>query len=420
MNNLHKQNVNKVLLLNPPGRCLVGKDGNILERKHCHPPLGLAYLASNLLQNQYEVVVLDLLAEGYEQERVTQDFVYYGLSTEQAIQRIGIIDPDIIGVSILFSNLAQESFRLISSFKRAFPDKKIVLGGHHPSAMPREIMKNLDVDFVLTGEADYSLVKLCDGLNGKCMLEDVKGLFFRRNDGTVVDTMKNVEAIVVGKGFNYYGRAEGPNPDRLDALPLPAWHLFPMEKYWSSFVRQGGGDVQRERFAVMITSRGCPHSCYYCTSPLMGGVKGYRIRNIREVAREIRWLRDEYGIQEIQFLDDNFFIQKAQVKKLCRLITDEFVDMIFSVPAGTEVNVLDEEMLDLLAVSNFYRLTLAIETGNQELQNDLIDKCVDLSAVPLLIKKIRSRGIEVRAFFMIGFPGEKNHLSCIQHNMPLL
>ena len=118
---MHK--VHRVMLIQPPGRCLIGKDGTITERKHCHPPLGLAYLAAAAREAGYLVDVLDMLAEGYNKERYTEQFVYYGLDVEEALSRIKSADPDLIGISILFSNLAAESFRLVEAIKKRFPKK---------------------------------------------------------------------------------------------------------------------------------------------------------------------------------------------------------------------------------------------------------------------------------------------------------
>jgi len=398
--------VKKVLLINPPGRCLIGRDGKIIERKHCHPHLGLAYLAASLLKFNYQVEVIDMLAEGYEQERYTDHFVYYGLNFEETIERIRKSDPDMIGVSILFSNLAMEAYRFVNALKVAFPDKLIVLGGHHLSATPLHVMENPNVDYVMTGECDLTLVELCDAINGKGDIAAIRGLFWR-NEGQVIDNSAHRTPVVKGNDFKYFTREDNPNPQNVMELPFPAWHLLPMEKYMSSAVRSGAGDVQRERYAVMVSTRGCPHSCYYCTSPLMGGFKNYRRRTNEDVIKEIRWLKDEFGVEEVAFLDDNFFVSSPRVKQLCPMLAQEFPDMVFSVPAGAEVNALDEEMIILLGKANFRRLNLAIESGNQTIQNGLIDKKVKLERIPKVIENIRANGIEVRGMFMIGFPGEK-------------
>ena len=187
---------------------------------------------------------------------------------------------------------------------------------------------------------------------------------------------------------------------------MPAWHVLSMEAYWETDVRIGGGDVQRERYAVMMSTRGCPHVCYFCTSPLVSGFKGYRRRSNDSVIQEIRWLHDAFGVREIQFLDDNFYVSKPRVKALLKEVAAEFPDMVFGVPAGTEVNALDEEVIDLMAEANFYKALLAIEAGDPELQQSLIDKKVKVHRIPEVVSRLRGKGIETRALFMIGFPDE--------------
>ena len=123
---------------------------------------------------------------------------------------------------------------------------------------------------------------------------------------------------------------------------------------------------------------------------------------------EIRHNIDTYNVQEIQFLDDNFFVSKKRVKDLCKMIAEEFGDddVIFSVPAGTEVNAMDEEMVDLMAAANFHKVVLAIEAGDGSIQSKHVEKKVKLDRIPALVDYIKSRGMTVHCLFMIGFPDE--------------
>jgi len=398
--------IKKMLLINPPGKCLIRKiDGSIVERKHCQPPLGLAYLGASCMRAGYDMEVLDILAEGYESERLTEHFIIYGLDTPEVLERIRISNPDVIGVSILFSHLASECYAIIHAIREAFPHIRIVLGGHHPSSMPARVMENPDIDFVMIGECDHTLPQLLEALNGRFEFAAIRGLYYRE-DGKVLNTMAGVTPAVVGKEFNYYLRKDGPNPDDVDVLPYPAWDLLKMNLYWESEVRMGGGNVMRERYLPMVTTRGCPHTCFFCTSPLMGGYKGYRKRELDDVCAEIQHYVDRYQIQEIQFLDDNFFVSVSRVKELLARLAKEFPTIVFSVPAGTEANALDDEVIELMAKANFYRVFLALEAGDQTIQNEQIDKHVNLSRIPALVAKCKSVGLEVRGYFMLGFPNE--------------
>lgn len=396
---------NRILLINPPGRVYVLPDGTPAHRKHCTPPLGLAYLAANLLQNGYEVQVMDILAEGYKNEMFKNQSIRYGLSTEEILARIEKAKPDIIGISVLFSFLIMEVFELCKTIKEHFPEIPIVLGGQHPSGAPEDVMKCDSVDFVLVAEADQSVVLLLESLNGRLPRSEVPNLYFKEQ-GDIQNTRSKNTPIIQGSGWSYYNLSKANIPYKIDDLPFPAWDLFRLQDYWNSDVRIGGGDVIRKKHLVMITTRGCPYACYFCTSPLMSGYRGYRMRKNEEVVREIEWLVSRYGIEEIAFLDDNFFVSKPRVKKLLKLIAKKFPNMLFHVPGGTEVNALDHEMIDLLAEANFFKVLIAIEAADQGVQNSLIDKKVKVDRVPETIEYLKKKGIETRALFMIGFPGE--------------
>jgi anaerobic magnesium-protoporphyrin IX monomethyl ester cyclase len=401
-----QRRIKKVLLINPPGVVFLFPDGRPAHRKHCTPPLGLAYLASSARAAGFEVEVLDILAEGYafEELRESERVVVYGLPLDKVIERVRAAKPDIIGMSVLFSSSAAEALKICSAIKADMPDVPIVLGGQHPTGAPFEVMKDPSVDYVMLGEAENSFVALLSTLNATAPLDIVPSLVFR--EGDEVRNTQNAKPRYAGKGYNYYGMKDYNVPMQLDELPRPAWDLFPMDKYWNVDVRISGGDAAAERYAVMASTRGCPHVCYYCTSPLQSGFKGYRKRSNENVIEEIRWLVNDLKVSEVMFFDDNFFVSVPRAKELVRMIGENFPNTLFSVPGGTEVNALDEEMIDLLAAANFYKLTLNIESGNPELQAALIDKKVKLHRVPKLVDYLRTKGIETKAMLMIGFPGE--------------
>jgi len=399
-------NKNKVVLINPPGRILVKPDGTIGERKHCTPPLGLAYLAASVRKANYDVEAIDMLAEGYETERLRDQTIIYGLTTEETVERIRKANPIMVGIGILFSARAQEAFILGEAIRKKLPHIKLLYGGQHLSGMPLKSMEDYPfIDFIIQGEADESIVQLMDSLNERLPINQVTGLFHREN-GVVKDNMDSKKPVVVGEGWKYYGRKDAPIPHKIDELPFPAWDLFPMEKYWASEVRFGLGDITRERFAIVQSTRGCPHVCSFCTSPLLSGYKAYRKRSVDHVIREIHWLKKTYDIEEIQFMDDNFFVSVKRVKDLCKRLMKEFPDLVFSAPGGAEVNSLDDELIDLLAKTNFHKLMLAIEAGSEEIQEKRVDKRVKLSRVPHVIKTIRDKGMTTHGLFMIGFPDE--------------
>ena len=397
---------NKMMLLFPPGKVYVYPDGSPGARKHCSIPIGIAYLAANLRKYGYEACILDILVEGYSHEVYKEPFIVYGLPTEDVIARIRIEKPDIIGFSLMFSMLAEEAYAICAAIKEAFPDLPIVMGGQHASGAPFDVMKRESINYILHGEADNTIVHLMDALNGLRPMDSVRGLYYRHPNGRIADTMSVAKAAVEGKGWNYYDRRESPVPSDLDGLPYPAFDLMNMNAYWGAAVRTGGGDAIGERFGVMLASRGCPHVCTFCTSPLQSGYRFYRKREIKSVLDEIRWQVETFGVSEIQFVEDNFFVSKKYVKDLMRALAKEFPDIVFWNTSGVDVNALDKEMIDLMVDANFHRALLAIEAGDPKVQAERVDKKVKLERLPDLVEYMKDRGIDLKALYMIGFPGE--------------
>ncbi len=399
---------NKISLLFPPGKVWIRPDGTPAARKHCSPPIGLAYLASNLEKHKYKVQVIDALVDGFEDEIYEEPFIIYGLSPEKVAKKVKAFNPDVIGISVLFSMTISEVYKMCKALKKELPNTPILLGGQHPTGAPLDVMKRPYVDYVISGEAENTLIKFMEALNGKISFDEVKQLYYKKFNGEIIHTnsLTNVKPMVEGKGWNYYNRKDSAVPEDLDALPYPAWHLFNMEGYWKSNIRTGGGNAKTDRYAVMLSTRGCPHTCTFCTSPLASGYKAYRKRSNECVIDEIKWLKEKYGVGEIQFVEDNFFVSKKRAKSLMKDLAREFPDMYFQSTGGTEVNALDDEMIELMAKSNFYHAILAIEAGDPEVQKNSVDKEVKLDRLPHIIEKLKEHKIDTKALFMIGFPGE--------------
>lgn len=395
----------KVLLINPPGKIYIFPDGSPAHRKHCTPPLGLAYLAACAREAGHRVKVVDMLAEGYRKETIEGSFLIYGFDFSDIQDAIRDFDPDVIGISSLFSPAYPEVVKLVTRIREHFPAVRIVLGGQHPTGAPEEVMNDSDVDFILLGEADITFPQLLEHIAGVRKVGAVRALYYREGQ-TIRNTMEHIVPVVKGDGWNYFSRKDSAVPLDLDSLPLPAWDLFDMTCYWQADVRYGGGDVARDRFVVMATTRGCPHACTFCTSPLQSGYKAYRKRSIPKIMEEIAWLKNTYGIEEIHFVDDNFNVGKAHARELMRELKEKVSNTLFTATGGTEVNAVDAEIVDLMADAGFYKVQLAIEAGTEDIQSEHVDKKVKLGRIPEVIAMFRRRNIEVRGLFMIGFPRE--------------
>ena len=377
-----KKQIKKVMLINPPGKITLTEQGS-RERKLAVPSLGLSYLAA-VIEQKCEVQILDVLGEGYENERDFCGSILYGLSEEAIRNRIRSFNPDLVGVSCLFSNRGAEALNLCKIAREEAPTAHIVLGGQHPTGSPH-LIRNPDIDYIIYGEAENALVELIDCINA---------------DGN----LKNVSQIILEDHGNLF-RSNTYKLPAVDKLPYPAWHYLDLQKYWDIGLADYEVSEGVKKFMVMIASRGCPHACYFCTAPVMTDRK-YRQRSVEDVVSEIRHNRSTHGINEVHFWDDNFFINKKRTKELLRTLIREFPGMTFQVPSGSEINAIDEEIIDLMAGAGFKKLFMAVESPNEETQNDLIDKKVDLKRIGGLVEKLRSVGIISEGSFMIGFPTE--------------
>ncbi len=383
MHNLRSP-IKKVMLINPQGKITLTEHGS-RERKLAVPPLGLAYLAAQLRKFDFEVDILDTLIEGYEHEETFENTILYGLPEEKIRDRIRVFNPDMIGVSCLFSNRGREALRLCQIAKEEIPDAHVILGGQHPSGY-LSLVSNPFVDYLMYGEADDSLIELIEAINTKSDLKKVSQLVF------------------ADRGLVW--RSPKMRLPDVHALPLPAWDLIKLEKYWA--VGLADYEVKEEnekKFMVMISSRGCPHDCFFCTAPMMTD-RRYRQRTIPEIINEVSGYVDKYGTREIHFWDDNFFINKKRVKELLRELITKFPKLSFQVPSGSEINAVDEEVIDLMAQAGFKKLFMAVESPNEETQEDYVDKKVDLSRIKQLVTKLKQVGIISEGSFMVGFPHE--------------
>lgn len=219
----------KIMLINPPEKVRILKDGKPAHRKHCSPPLGMAYLTSSLLKNDYDVEVVDMLAEGYSKEKVVNEYIVYGLSNEDLVEKINKFKPDVIGISFMFTFTLSVVKDICKCIKDNF-DIPIILGGYHPSGSPHDCLKDKAVDYVMAGESDFTILEFMEYLNDERDIDDIQNLYYRK-DGEIIHTSRNKKAAKVGKQWAQYRPKVYGIPIKLDELELPAWDKFPMKAY---------------------------------------------------------------------------------------------------------------------------------------------------------------------------------------------
>ena len=371
----------KILLISPPYFLFTG------EPKWVSPPLGLAYMAAVLEGKGHELKIIDCALDGYDNEyKIDDEAAYYGLSIEKILEIVSDYSPSVIGISIMFSTLSQISDKICNAIRNKFPDIKIVIGGAHASVLVDELLNSSSVDFIIRGEGEYALSELLEHLSGARPIDKVRNLSWQDENGKVHSTPQ----VFI---------------EDLDRLPLPARHLLNIDAYIRIGKLQGFRQTQGSRATTMITSRGCPAKCVFCAiHPLWG--KKFRHHSPEYVLKELKYLRDKFGITHILFEDDNLTFSRDRALHIFQGMIDENLNLKWITPNGVALWRLDQSMLELMKKSGCIHLCLAFESGVQDTLTKIIKKPLRLDKIkdiPSICKKL---GIETTGFFVVGFPGE--------------
>lgn len=161
----------------------------------------------------------------------------------------------------------------------------------------------------------------------------------------------------------------------------------------------------KKRFSPIITSRGCPAKCTFCSAYKVWGNR-YRLRSVDNVIEEMRLLRDRYGVEELMFEDDNVTANPKRAKELFSRMIEEGFNFIWDTPNGVGVWSMDEEMLDLMKQSGCIKLNFPVESGSQYVLSNIIQKPLKLKKVVKLTEYCRKISLDYGMFLVIGMPGE--------------
>ena len=372
--------IKKVLLFVPPA--FTFKDNLDINPAL---PLGLGYIAAVLEQMGIEVKVFDCLAEGRKnRQELVEDTVRVGSSLKEIREEIANFNPDLVGVNCLFTRQRRNAHDIFKVTKEINRSILTVMGGAHPTVLPDLVLYDQNVDYVVLGEGERTIVKLIDSLEKGVSLENIDGLGYKKD--SLVKINKKQAFI-----------------DNLDSLPFPARHLFNMDKYFG--LKFSHGRRMHRSFSPIITSRGCPIGCVFCTAHYVWG-RRYRMRSPENVIVEMRELKNKYGIRELLIEDDNVTLDTKRAEILFDMMIKERFNFVWDTPNGVAAFALNEHLIDKMKASGCYRLNLAVESGSQRVLNEVIKKPLKLARVEQLIKYARSIDLDVGIFLIMGVPGE--------------
>jgi len=373
----------RVCLINPPRL-----HPKLWGKPNVFQPLGIAYVAA-VLERQHKVSIIDSPTEGWENLQQIDGTKYrVGLTNEETADRVRQWSPDVVGINIPFSGWSNGAFEVASIVKDIDKDIVTVLDGQHPSARPEECVADPNIDFAVIGEGEYTISELVNELEkgNSQNLEKIEGLAFLENGKTVITSPR-------------------PPIEDLDSLPFPARHLLPMDKYFADVKETPlRGEISKP-WTTMITTRGCPYDCVFCTVHIVMGKK-WRSRSPENVVDEIEHLIQTYRIRQIDFYDENMTLDKKRMENICDQIVERRLDIDWYTPNGVRADTLDENLLRKMKKSGCKRIRVAPESGVQRVVDQIVKKNQKLTEVEKAIVLAKKVGIKVGCFFVLGLIGE--------------
>jgi anaerobic magnesium-protoporphyrin IX monomethyl ester cyclase len=367
----------KVLLINPPQTHYKGSIAFDL-----HLPLGLMYVAA-MVRNICHVEIFDCLA--FEFETRKDSAIIYGAPPEEIQKVIEEKNPDVVGISVHATAQYKDAELVAKIAKEVNPKIITVFGGPDPSVRFETILENQYCDYCIVGDGEETFYEFISNFSSPSSLEKIKGLAYKRN------------GIV-----HYEPRFFGTN---LDALPFPAFDLVDLNRYFKSkrFYRDRS-KIWKNSTSV-ITSRGCPNRCVFCSVRLHMGQK-YRAHSPEYVIKLLRLCIEKYGISNFHFEDDNLACDKQRFEKILDLIIEDNLQIKWDAPNGVRIDSLNYNILKKMKQCGCTHLAFAIESGNQRVLDEVIHKELNLEYAIEIVKFCKELRISAHAFYVIGFPGE--------------
>jgi anaerobic magnesium-protoporphyrin IX monomethyl ester cyclase len=367
----------KVLLINPPQTYCKGS-----ESVNIHFPIGLMYIAA-MVRNVCHVEIFDCLASNFQTKK--DNVISYGTPPEKIRKTIEEKKPDVVGISVQSTAQYKNAELVAIICKEVNPKIITVFGGPDPSVRFKSILENQYCDYCVVGEGEQTFYEFIKSFSFHSPLENIKGLAYKR-DGVI----------------HYEPRIF---PINLDEFPFPAFDLIDMNKYLQSKYLYRNRSPICENSISVITSRGCPNSCVFCSIRLHMGQR-YRAHSPEYVIKLLKLCIDKYGITNFHFEDDNLTFDKRRFEAILDRIIEENLQIRWDAPNGVRVDSLNYNILKKMKQSGCSQITLAIESGNQRVLDQVIKKKTKLEYMIEIVKYCKWLKISTNSFYVIGFPGE--------------
>jgi len=371
----------KVVLVRPPLMFASGSVGNYIV-----PSIGLAYVNGYLRKHGYSPFLVDGQADGLNNVTALSEYPGYyiqGLTFQEMYDRIPA-DVEILGVSAMFSTDWPLVRDLINGLKARFPAVIIIAGGEHVSAIPEYALRDCaGLDYCVRGEGEHVFYELCERVSAGATVEGVPGIAYLDKKG------------------NFIQSSDVTRIRNIDAIPWPYWPEGYLEKFWVAGKSFG---VQTARDMPLMTTRGCPYQCTFCSNKDMWTTR-YVLRDVEDVIAEVKYHYEKYNVTSFQIYDLTAITKRSWFIEFLKRLEEINLPVEWSFPAGTRSEILDRGILEALKKVGTSYIVYAAESGSQKTLKD-IKKQIDLQAVFKSMKEAKEIGLIIRVNFVIGFPDE--------------
>lgn len=375
-----------VVLINPN---LVVQRNDPFTTGIVYMPISLAYLASSLRSAGNDVEVIDAYAAAPRQSVREGAFVFYGLTIEQIIAKLSK-HPDAVFVYAINLTNHLSTIAIVKAIKSRFPGITVIVVENTQAVTAYALSHVKDeffaagANYVLTGEPEIRALRLLEVLKG--------------------NSTEELSAIDGLGAPNFYNPPNGfLSEGELNALPFPAWELFPLKNYWA--LRFAHGPLSSKRYLPLLTSRGCPYPCGFCVVPATNSQK-WRPRSAENVVDEIEYFGKTQRVFEFHLEDLDPTISDERIREICKEIMRRELQIVWKIAAGTKVETMrDEETIDLMAQAGCRYISISPETGSPRLLK-LMRKPFNLEHAVRLVKRMNKVGIRSQTCFVLGYPGE--------------
>jgi anaerobic magnesium-protoporphyrin IX monomethyl ester cyclase len=374
-------------------------DPKLWEAMQPYPPLGTLYAASWLRQHGYEVALFDAMLAESEEE--------WAGALDEHKPRYAVIYEDNFNYlsKMCLLRMREAAFKMIRMAKAR--GCTVILCGADVTDHYADYLEK-GADYCILGEGEETLLELLDQLEGKreAGLESILGLAYQspipnskseienRQSKTLAPHAHLPQAQVLGSA----GVVNPPRPDitDLDKLPFPAWDLVEVQKYRSIWLKRHG------YFSMnMVTTRGCPYHCNWCAKPIWG--QRYNSRSPKNVAAEMKWLKENFAPDHIWFADDILGLKPKWIERFAALLHE--ADAVIPFKCLQRADLVNEKTAAALASAGCRTVWIGAESGSQKIL-DAMEKGDKVEDIYNAARLLRGNGIEVGFFLQFGYPGE--------------